>query len=169
MPQPSHRAAWIAAFIAAPAIASAVALSGIEAYRLIEPEAALFGGPPPASLAESIADGFGVEQTYQFIRAGQDPNAPIPVNHPDYTEGAAITASPLLLAVAAEDGSAVLMLLSFGARLDLPQNRHVECLARELRNGEIVKMIADRRGESAPPACASRKPEATTPLLAWAD
>jgi hypothetical protein len=166
---PSRRSSWIAAFIAAPAVASAVALTAIETYRLIEPQAAFFGGPAPASLAESIIDGFGVEQTYQFIRAGQDPNGPIAVNHPDYTEGKTVMASPLLLAVAAEDGSAVLMLLSFGARLDLPQNRHVECLAKEIRLAEIARMIADARGEGAPPVCSGRKPDAATLLLAWAD
>ena len=160
---------WMAAFIALPAVVSAVSLTAIETYRLIEPEAAFFGGPPPASLTESITEGFGVEQTYQFIRDGQDPNAQIPVNQPDYTEGATVMASPLLMAVAAGDPSAVLMLLSFGARLDLPQNRHVECLAKELHNDEIVKLLADGRGETAPPACSGRKADAATPLLAWAD
>jgi hypothetical protein len=159
----------MAAFVAVPAVVSAVALSAIETYRLIDPHAAFFGGPPPATLVQSITEGFGVEQTYQFIRAGQDPNAPIPVDHPDYTEGATVMASPLLLAVAAEDESAVQMLLSFGARLDLPENRHVECLAGEIGNSEIVKLIADGRGESAPTACKDRKADAPTPLVAWAD
>ena len=166
---PWRRSAWIAAFIAAPAVVSAVALTAIETYRLIEPEAPLFGGPRPASLIESIIEGFGVEQTYQFIRAGQDPNEPMPLDHPDYTGGVGIRVSPLMLAVAAQDGSAVQMLLSFGARLDLPQNAHVECLAREIGNTEIITLITDGRGESAPPPCADRKADAATPLTAWAD
>jgi hypothetical protein len=157
-----------AAFIAAPAVAFAAALTAIETYRLIEPEAALFGGPPPASLAESITGDFGVEQTYQFIRGGQDPNEPMAFAHPDYTGGAAIIVSPLMLAVAAEDASAVQMLLSFGARLDLPQNVRVECLAREIGNTEIITLVAEGRGEGAPPACTDRKADAATPLAAWA-
>jgi hypothetical protein len=158
----------MAAFMAAPAVALALTLTAVETYRVIEPEAPFFGGPPPATLVESIVEGFGVEQTYQFIRSGQDPNAPVPIDHPDLTERVMVMASPLMLAVAAEDEGAVEMLLAFGARLDLPQNRHVECLAREIGNAEIVRLIADGRGESAPPACTDRKTGAATSLVAWA-
>jgi hypothetical protein len=169
MPHLPSRAAWIATVVALPAVISALTAIAIEAKRMADPEAPLFGGPPPASLTQAITEKFGVEQTYQFIRAGADPNAALPFEHSDYTEGKTIAASPLLLAVAAGDSSAVQMLLSFGARLDLPQNRHVECLARELRNQEIIAILADRRGETAPPSCSDRKPDAGTPLVAWGE
>src|SRR5687767_14791712 len=97
-------AAWLGACLAAPAIAMALTLTAVEAYRLAAPEAPLFGGPAPATLTESIVEGFGVEQTYQFIGQGQDPNAPIPVDDAEYTGGGTVQVSPLMLAVAANDG-----------------------------------------------------------------
>jgi hypothetical protein len=145
----------------------ALTLTAVEAYRLAAPEAPLFGGPAPATLAESIVEGFGVEQTYQFIGQGQDPNAPIPVDDAEYTGGGTVQVSPLMLAVAANDGSAVRMLLSFGARLDLPQNSRAECLAGESRNPEIRTIIAEHRGSASPPDCSDRDPNAPTPLMAW--
>jgi hypothetical protein len=170
MPHPAaRRASWIAAFLAAPAVTCAVALTAMEGYRVMQPEAAIFGGPRPATLSQSIFDGFGVEETYQFIRAGQDPNGVLAVAHPDYTDGTTVRASPLLVAVAAEDSSAVRMLFAFGARLDLPQNRLVECLARELVHPEIETILADERGTAPAPPCTDRKPDAPTPLVAWAE
>jgi hypothetical protein len=163
------RAALIAACLAAPAIVSAIALTTLEIYRAVEPDAPVFDGPPPATLAESIGKRFGVEQTFQFIRNGQDPNRPIQVDDPEYTGGTTLRVSPLLLAVAARDGAAVQMLLSFGARLELPQNRHVECLAREVANDEILEILAEHGAASSPAACAERRPDAPTPLVAWSD
>ena len=168
--RPLHRAApaMIAACLAMPPMIVAIALAGIEVYRFIEPDAPLFGGPAPASLVESITDGFGVEQTYQFIRMGQDPNAPVRIDDEEYAGGETIQVSPLMLAVAAADGSAVRMLLSFGARLDLPQNRRAECLARELGHREIQAILVAERGDgSAEPVCDGRRPDAPTPLAAW--
>ena len=159
---------WIGACLAAPAIATALTLTAVESLRLADPEAPLFGGPPPATLAQSIIEGFGVEQTVQFIRRGQDPNEPVPVGDAEYTGGGTVHVSPLMLAVAAGDGSAMRMLLSFGARLDLPQNRYAECLARESRNPEIPAIIAEHRGSAPPPDCGNRNPDAPTPLAAWA-
>ena len=165
----SGQATWIAAALAAPAVAVALMLTTIESYRLTEPQAEVFGGPPPASLAASITGGFGVEQSYQFIRAGQDPNQPIPLRHEDYTDGKDMRIPPLMLAIAARDSSAVRMLLAFGARLELPQHRNVECLARELGNPEILDILAERRGEAqAEPICQGRG-QAENPLLAWVE
>jgi hypothetical protein len=161
-------AAWTGACLAAPAVALAVTLTGIETYRLIEPHALLFGGSPPETLAESILDGFGVEETVQFIRRGQDPNEPIAIDDTEYTGGGRAYVSPLMLAVAAGDGSAVRMLLSFGARLELPQNRYAECLARESRNPEASIVIAEYRGAAPPPECGDSIDRTPTPLMAWA-
>src|SRR5688572_17844599 len=101
---------WIGACLAAPAIATALTLTAVESLRLADPEAPLLGGPPPATLAQSIIEGFGVEQTVQFIRRGQDPNEPVPVGDAEYTGGGTVHVSPLMLAVAAGDGSAMRML-----------------------------------------------------------
>ena len=128
------------------------------------PRAPLFGEPSPASLAEAVTRRFGVEHAYAFIRAGQDPNEPIVVDDPDYTGGRAIRVSPLMLAVAARDSNVVMMLLNFGARLDLPQNRLA--LAQDLGDDDIASIIA-REGGLHGSACPERGAGATMPLLAW--
>ena len=61
MPRLLPRATAIAVVILLPAIAAAVGLGGVEAYRLAVPDASLFGDPPPRSLAEAITRGGGVE------------------------------------------------------------------------------------------------------------
>lgn len=159
---------WLAVCLAAPAVAGAVALTGVEIYRLIDPAAPLFGGPAPATLADSITGGYGVEQTYQFIRMGHDPNAAVRVDNDDYVGAEPIDVSPLMLAIAAGDGAAVRMLLSFGVDLDLPQNRHAECLAREMGNPEIQDALRSLRGDAPEPPCTGRRSDAPTPLGAWA-
>ncbi|MNC87641.1 hypothetical protein D3C83_33780 [compost metagenome] len=74
-----------------------------------------------------------------------------------------------MLAAAVGDSSAVRMLLSFGARLDLPQNRSAECLAREIGNREIETILMDQRNAGgSEPACGGRRADAATPLVAWA-
>ena len=152
--------------IAAPAIAGAITLPVLEVYRLVKPDASLFGGPAPSSLTEAITRGYPVERAYAFIHAGQDPNAPIVVNAPDYTDGRPVTVSPLVLAVAAGQGNTALMLLNFGARLDLPQNRVAPCLARAAENQELIGILT-RYADPAPPMpCPAPKPDAPTPLLA---
>jgi hypothetical protein len=161
------RIAVIACCLAAPAVVCAVMLTALETYRLIDPAAPIFGGPPPASLAESIAKGFGVEQTYQFVRAGQDPNDAVSVDDPKYTGGTTLTVSPLMLSVAANDSAAVEMLLGFGASLDAPENRHIECLAREVGNREILDTLARHSRDASTATCPDRKREASTPLAAW--
>jgi hypothetical protein len=88
-----------------------------------------------------ITKGRGVERAYDFIRAGQDPNAPVVVTDPNYTDGRPITVSPLMLAVAARDTNIALMLLNFGARLDRPQNARALCLARQTGNEEMIAML----------------------------
>ena len=159
----------MAASLGVPAVAAAIGIAAMGVYRIVEPDAALFGGPAPRSLAESLADRNGVEISYAFIRAGQDPNAPIAIEDEDYTEGAVVTVSPLMLATAANDSNAVRMLLSFGARLDLPQNRLAPCLASETGNQEIMEIFVTARGGAPAPSCPARPAGAPTPLVAWAD
>jgi hypothetical protein len=166
MSEPARRTTWIAALIAAPAVAAAIGLSAIEAYRLVWPQSPLFGEPPPASLADAVTERSGVEHAYAYIRGGQDPNEPIVVDDDDYTGGKSIKVSPLMLAVAARDSSVVMMLLNFGTRLDLHQNRFAGCLAQDLGDEATANVIA-RAGGLHGPACPQRGAGATTPLLAW--
>lgn len=162
------RPTFIAALIAVPAIAAAIGLTVIEAYRIVSPSAPLFGGEP-ASLADAITGGYGVEYAYRFIRAGQDPNEPITVDDPEYTGGRSIKVSPLMLAIAARDENTASMLLTFGARFDLPQNRSARCLAQEIGNQAIIAIIDRYGGADLPRTCSDRPSAAASPLLRWLD
>lgn len=142
MSRPPDRISLVALLIAAPAVVAALAVSALEGYRLVRPDAPLFASQPAASLADAIIQRRGVEEAYAFIRAGQDPNIPIAVQDPDLTGGRVTMVSPMMLAVAAHNANAVLMLLSFGARMDLPQNRLALCLANELADEEISGILA---------------------------
>jgi len=159
---------FIAALIAAPALIAALGLTAIEAYRMVSPSAPLFGGEP-ASLAEAITGGYGVEYAYRFIRSGQDPNEPITVDNPEYTGGRSIKVSPLMLAIAARDENTTSMLLNFGARFDLPQNRSARCLAQEIGNQAILGIIDRYGGADLGRSCAERPSAAASPLLRWLD
>ncbi len=108
----SFVAAAVAAAVAAPAVAAAAGLVWLSVYSRLAPDAPIFGGPPPRSIAEAITGGAAVEQTFAFIRDGQDPNALLLFRDEDYTGDAAVEVSPLMLAVAARASSAGRMQLS---------------------------------------------------------
>jgi len=142
MLHPLDRVSLVTFLVAAPAVVAALAISAFEGYRYMRPEAPLFASPRAASLADAIQHQ-GLEEAYAFIRAGQDPNVPLAVQDPDLTGGRVRMVSPLMLAVAVRNENAVLMLLSSGARMDLPQNRLALCLAKELGDEEISGILAD--------------------------
>lgn len=160
------RARVLALLIAAPAIVAAVGLPAVQAYRIVNPGAPLFGDPPAATIVEAIQRGNqGVEEAFRFVAAGQDPNRPILVNDAELTGGRPVMVSPLMLAVAARNRNVVQMLMSFGARLDLPQNSQALCLAKALHSDVIASILdRDERGEAAP--CPERLATAESPLLA---
>jgi hypothetical protein len=137
--------------ILGPPMVVALVLCGLEIYRVIRPDAALFAGQPPASFADAIWQG-DVEGAYTFIRNGQDPNALIPVEHSGFSDGQPIRVSPLVLAVAAGQANSVAMLLGAGIRMDLPDNRLAICLARELGNDEVREAL-QLGAPAAPLAC----------------
>lgn len=158
----------MAAAIAVPAVVAAIGLTAIEAYRVVRPTAPLFG-VEPASLADAITGGYGVEYSYRFIRSGQDPNEPIVVDDRDYTGGRVVKVSPLMLAIAARDENTTSMLFNFGGRLDLPQHRWARCLAEEVGNQALLGII-DRYGRAElPQTCPDRTSVAASPLLRWLD
>ena len=167
MPQLEWRTGLLAALLAAPAVVAALGLGTTEAYRLVQPEAPLFHNPAPQSLAQAITRGLGVEHAYAFISAGQDPNEPITFNGTEYTGGTSISVSPLMLAVAARNMNVVSMLISFGARLDLPQNSLAVCLAQDIGEEDIAEAIERYGGVDVSPDCAERRSNAPTPLLRW--
>lgn len=140
MPGEVRRVPASAWALLAPAVVVALGVCLLEGYRLIRPESRLFSLPPAGSFAEALVDGT-VEQAYAFIRSGTSPNAPLTIQHPDFAEGRAMSASPLVLAVGAGNANAVLMLLSNGARLDLPENLLAICLADELQDPEVLEVL----------------------------
>jgi hypothetical protein len=132
----------MAVAVGSPAVLVAAILVGVGACRVVAPEAPLFGDPPARSIVEAITRGYGVEQAYAFIRDGQDPNALVDVDDDDYTGRREMRVSPLMLAVAARDTNTVQMLLNFGARLDLPQNRDAWCFANVLGDAATAAVLS---------------------------
>lgn len=150
----------LAMLLAAPVVAVALGLCGIEAWRVLHPRSPLFARPFAYSLGDAIAAG-DVLQAYRFIRAGQDPNEPIWARHPVLTGRRWTLVSPLLWAVGTRSTQAVQMLLAFGASLDSPENRDAACLAEALGDEDIGRML---RNAGAPPAGA-QCPEPRSPDL----
>jgi len=167
MPRSLPPATAMAVLIAVPAFVVAIGLAGAEAYRLTTPEAPLFGDPQSRSLAESITRGRGVEAAYPFIRDGQDPNAPISVDDEDYTGGGERSISPLIAAIASRDSNIVQMLLNFGARPDLPQNRDAWCFARALGDQTMQNVLASAGADTDPARCPNRDWDRSQPPLTW--
>ena len=154
----SSRATLVAILIAIPAILAALGF---------------IGEPPPrddGSAASSLADAIlarDVERAYTFIRAGEDPNARLRVRNAELTGDRDIMVSPLLLAVASNSDNTVNMLLSFGARLDLPANRFAVCLARRLGYEDIVRALERDAGQASRVECP--EPGPGPPLVAYAE
>jgi hypothetical protein len=166
-----RRARVLALLIAAPAIVGALGFTAIEGYRVVSPEAPLFGPAPATTIVEAIQRGNqGVEDAYAFIAAGQDANQPIAVTDEELTGGRRVMVSPLMLAVAARNRNVVQMLLNFGARLDLPQNRLAVCLATALQSDAIVSILERDGGiKAATTPCPEGLAGAEAPLLAVGD
>ena len=167
MPRLLQRATAMAALIALPAIAAAVGLGGVEAYRLAAPDAPLFGDPQSRSLADAITRGRSVEAAYPFIRDGQDPNALIAIDDEDYTGGGELSVSPLVAAIASRDSNIVQMLLNFGARVDLPQSRGAWCFARALGDETMQNVLAAAGADTDFSRCPDRGWDRNRAPLAW--
>jgi hypothetical protein len=156
-----ERIAWT---LAAPAVIGALWIASTE---LRDPTAAARpSGPVFESIADAIRHG-EVEDAYAFVTAGADPNAPISFSDAELTSGHPVMISPLMLAVSSHKENTVMMLLSFGARMDLPQNELATCLARRLGYDDLAAMIV-RDGQPAPEVtCPEPPPDAPAPLLAF--
>ena len=159
----------VAALVVAPAVLAALWLIGIKGYRMVQPESSLFRREEArTSLAQAITVCCRFEDAYAFIRAGQNPNQLLTIDDPDYSGGGSIMVSPLILAVAAGNGSVVQMLISFGARPELPQNSLAGCLAQELGQAEILTIITTYVGEDTQMTSPERSSNDPRPLLRWA-
>ena len=155
-----ERIAWM---LAAPAIIGALWIASSE----IRGSTSTSSG---ASGFESIADAIQhgeVEDAFAFISTGADPNAPISFNDPALTSGHPVMISPLMLAVSSNKENTVMMLLSFGARMDLPQNELAPCLARRLDHDDLAAMILRDGHPAREVTCPEPPPDARAPLLAF--
>lgn len=157
----SHLIAWM---LAAPALVGAAWIPATEAH---DATISSFDAPPFESLADAIQHG-EVEDAYAFIRDA-DPNAPIPFRDAQLTADHPVMISPLMLAVSANKENTVMMLLSFGARMDLPQNELAPCLARRFGYNDLAVMISRDGKPSREITCPKPPPDAPTPLLAFVE
>jgi hypothetical protein len=72
-----------------------------------------------------------------------------------------------MLAVASRNRNAVQMLLSAGVRVDLPANQFAGCLAHDLGETDLEKMIVRDGRLSVELTCPQPLDERTTPLLRY--
>jgi len=154
--------AWL---IALPAIVTATAVTAVEIGRVVHPNSALFVMPAaaPGAFADAIAAQDALT-TYELIRAGQDPRAPIPVRDPILTGGRSVDVLPVLWAVATESNQIVPLLLSLGADLDRDARLRAICLARQLGNDEVA-LVLEHHGERVGGTCPNRRPN--EPAVLW--
>ncbi len=156
------RIAWM---LAAPAVIGAFWIASTEVGDLTAGSSSA-QVPVFASIADAIQHG-EVEDAYAFVSAGADPNAPISFSDAELTSGHPVRISPLMLAVSRNKENTVMMLLSFGARMDLPQNELADCLARRLGYDDLAAMIV-RDGKPAREVTCPEPPSgAAAPLLAF--
>lgn len=149
--------------LAAPAIAGALWIASTE---LRQPTADSSRVPVFESIADAIRQG-EVEDAYAFVSTGTDPNAPVPFSDAELTSSRPVMISPLMLAVSSNKENTVMMLLSFGARMDLPQNALASCLAERLGYDDLAAMILRDGRPAREVRCPAPLPAATAPLLAY--
>lgn len=162
----ARRARPLALLIVAPSILAACALVALEGWRFFRPQSGLFVTPFAYSLAEAI-ERDDVQRGYAFIRAGQNPTEPIVVQHPVVTNGRAMRVSPLVWAVSVNSRQSVMMLLGFGARMDVVPDNNAACLAEALGNSEMAELLR-RYGDAAPARVCPASDLADPPLLSFA-
>jgi len=153
----------IAWMLAAPAVVGALWIASTE-LRGVDAESS------SVTVFESIVDAIQhgeVEDAYAFVSRGTDPNALVPFSDAELTSSHPVMISPLMLAVSSNKENTVMMLLSFGARMDLPQNELASCLAKRLGYDDLAAMILRDGRPAREVSCPEPPPGATTPLLAY--
>jgi hypothetical protein len=148
--------------LAAPAIVGALWIASTEVRQSTEAS----NVPVFESIADAIQHG-EVEDAYAFISGGTDPNAPVPFSDAELTSSRPVMISPLMLAVSSNKENTVMMLLSVGARMDLPQNELASCLAERLGHDDLAAMIRRDGRPARQVRCPEPSPGATAPLLAY--
>ena len=153
----------IASILAAPAVGGTLWIASTELRDATTESSSV---PVFESIADAIQHG-EVEDAYAFVSKGTDPNAPVPFSDAELTSSRPVMISPLMLAVSSNKENTVMMLLSFGARMDLPQNELASCLARRLGYDDLAAMILRDGRPAREVSCHEPPPAATAPLLAY--
>lgn len=162
---PRSRTIVLVWLVAAPSVLGALGVCALEAYRGLRPESTLFATPHPDTLTRAIVED-DYEGAYVLVRAGQDPNQPIPFSDDRLTGGRAVRVSPLLLAVATGSDNSLRMLLGFGARMTARPDSLAGCLADALDEPSIATLVRDLGAEPAS-ACPASDDTAAFPLLSY--
>jgi hypothetical protein len=157
--------------VGAPAVITALGTAALDLWSLYGPERQTFSSPAAGSLADAIARD-DVNRAYSFIRAGEDPNAAVTVEHPSLTGGRTVRVAPLIWAVATDADRSLQMLLGFGARLDVRTIRQAHCLAEQLGHTTLARSLERHRGhQNHDEPCPRPGADGVTPLeaVAWSD
>ncbi len=149
----------------APVVLTALAITGLEAWRTWRPDAR--SASTATSLAEAIA-GDDVNRAYDLVRAGESPSAPILVRHEKLTGGRSLRVAPLIWAVATNAPRTLQMLLGFGALADAKTIRQAHCLAQQLGHTRLVGSLEQHQAPHAKGAPCPRPGDGMTPLEAVA-
>lgn len=146
----------------APAVLGAIVLALLETGVVFPARNPITSVPDVETFADTIVR-HGVEQAYAHIRAGRNPNEPVPFRDPRLTGGQELRLTPLAIALAARNENTALMLLSYGTDLTLPEQAGIACLADWVDLPGVAKVIRATQGRDAtcPP-----KPDRDTPLVA---
>lgn len=166
VPQLAGRRRLLASAMTVPAVLASLLISGVEIWRLMEPQSTLFAAPFAYSLAEAIERN-DVDQAYGFIRAGHDPNQAIAVRHELLTGGRSMLVSPVIWAVATQSRETLLMLIGFGARVTGGAGGNAACLADALGNADMVRLLVTHGSQPPDERCRLRPENA--PLIAFPD
>jgi hypothetical protein len=159
----AHLVRWL---VAMPAIVGAC-IVGVLEWTLLRSTFDRHGEAPVGSFGEALRDG-DLDNAFLFIRSGQDPNAPVEFRDPILTGDREVMVSPMLIAVASNRDDTVMMLMSFGARLDAAGNRFAGCLANHLGHERIARLIATYGGAAAPDnVCPDAATDPAPPLIAF--
>ena len=161
--KPSAQQTLAAILLLLPALAGAVAIADAD-FSSRARQAAAAEPAPGDSLAWALRED-AIETAYVFLRAGQDPNAPIPYQDEQLTGGHEIRVTPLMIAIANHRQNSVLMLLSHGARLDARGNAGALCLANALGDAQIVNVLTAGKGADAASACSPETASREASLL----
>jgi hypothetical protein len=141
IPSSRRRQNLAVAFVALPALLGALWLVWSE--LALQPSRA----DPSISFATAI-EGDDILEVFAHIRAGADPNAPIPYRDEELTGGEELMLTPLVIAVGNGRADTVRTLLSSGARTDAAGNRLALCLARRAGHDAAAQILLEQGGAS---------------------